>query len=229
VRKKQTKTRKPNGKTKVLIVDDHPIVRNGLKMLIQQQPDIIVCGEAEDAHKALDIVESKVPDVVIIDISLKSTSGLDLVKDIKARYPKILMLVLSVYDESIYAERVLRAGAAGYIMKKEVATNILAAIRKILNGEIYLSDKMSSIMLHMFIGGRYEACDSPIKSLTDRELEVFQLIGRGFKTGEIAKNLKISVSTIEYHRAHIKEKLQLNNASELIRYAVQWMNGQGTT
>ncbi|TET34464.1 MAG: response regulator transcription factor [Planctomycetota bacterium] len=229
-KKKQTRAKEPVGKkTKVLLVDDHPIVRNGLRMLIQHQPDLAVCGEAEDAPEALEIVESKMPDMVVIDLSLKNTSGLDLVKDIKGRYPKIRMLVLSVHDESIYAERVLRAGAAGYIMKKEVATKVVAAIRRVLTGEIYLSEEMSSRMVHMFIGGRSEASGHPIKSLTDRELEVFQLIGRGFKTGEVAKSLKVSVSTVEYHRAHIKEKLQLNDASELMRYAVQWMNGQGAT
>ena len=209
-------------KSSILLVDDHPIVRQGLAEMIDQQPDIHVCGTAEDVHKALDAVEKYKPDLVIADISLKGSNGIELLKNIKIRYPRMLVLVLSMHDESLYAVRALRAGAAGYIMKQEATEKVLTAIRQVLNGEIYLSEKMEKKMMHQLVGGRTTRTGSPIEDLSDRELEVFGLIGQGHGTRQIAEELHLSIKTIESHRAHIKEKLHLKNATELVQHAIQW-------
>jgi len=210
---------------KILLVDDHPILREGLAQLIEQQKDLSVCGQFEEAGKAFEAIATLKPDLALVDISLKGSSGIELLKNIKVNYPKLLVLVLSMHDESLYAERVLRAGASGYIMKQEATDKVLEAIRKVLAGEIYLSEKMSTKLMHQLIGGRTPATGSLIERLSDRELEVFGLIGQGRGTRQIAEQLHLSVKTIESHRAHIKEKLNLKNATELVHRAIQ-MRGE---
>jgi len=206
----------------VLIVDDHPIVRQGLTLLINREPDLAVCGDAEEAASALSRIEELKPDLIVVDISLNGPDGLDLLKSIRARDPNLPVLILSMLDESLYAERALRAGANGYIMKQEATDRVLVAIRHILGGEIYVSDRMANRMLHRFVGGVQVKERSPIADLTDRELEVFRLIGEGHGTRQIAEQLHISVKTVESYQAHIKEKLSLKNARELVQRAIQW-------
>ncbi len=215
-------------KVKVLIVDDHPVVREGLCRLINQEIDLKVCGEAEGVHQALEIIEALKPDIAIIDVSLKDTNGIELVKDIRVRYPQLAVLVLSMYDESLYAERALRAGARGYIMKQEVAENVLKAIRKVLDGEIYVSKKINAKMLQSIVDGKSKSTLSPIERLSDRELEVLRLIGQGQGTRQIAKTLCLSIKTIESYRANIKEKMRLKNATELVQHAVGWVQNPTT-
>ncbi|MGA2596082.1 MAG: response regulator transcription factor [Bryobacteraceae bacterium] len=207
---------------RVFIVDDHPIVRQGLALLINREPDLSVCGDAEEASSALRRIEDMKPDLVVVDISLNGPDGLDLLKDIRSHYPNLPVLILSMLDESLYAERSLRAGASGYIMKQEATERVLIAIRRILGGEIYVSDRMANRMLHRFVGGAQVEQRSPIADLTDRELEVFRLIGEGHGTRQIAEDLHISVKTVESYQAHIKEKLSLKNARELVQRAIQW-------
>ena len=216
-------------KARVLVVDDHPIVRQGLVQLINQEEDLVVCGDAENAHKALEVIKLVNPDVAVIDISLKSINGLELIKNIKVDYPKLPILVLSMHDESLYAERALRAGAKGYIMKQEATENMLMALRRVLKGEIYVSEKMGAKMLHQLVAGRPDTGTSPLDRLSDRELEVFQLIGQGLGTRQIAEELHLSVKTIESYREHIKEKMKLKNATELVQHAVQWVKTEAST
>jgi len=212
-------------KRKVLIVDDHPIVRQGLTDLINQEKDLRVCGQAEDAYQAMDAIKALNPHMVIVDISLRESSGVELIKDIKVRYPNLPVLTLSMHDESLYAERALRAGAKGYIMKQEATEKVIMAIRKILNGEIYVSDKMATKMVCQLVG-RTEISTSLEERLSDRELEVFHLIGKGYGTRQISERLHLSIKTIETYRAHIKEKLSLANAAELLQHAIQWVSSQ---
>ncbi|HWD17770.1 MAG TPA: response regulator transcription factor [Verrucomicrobiae bacterium] len=208
------------GARKVLLLDDHPVMREGLAQLINHEADLEVCGQFEDAAPAFEAVPKLQPDVAIIDLSLKGSSGLELVKNIKANYPKIPLLVLSMHDESLYAERALRAGASGYLMKAEATEVVLNAIRHVLNGGIHLSEKMSSKLMHQLASGRTGG-GTLMERLSDRELEVFSLIGQGRGTRQIAEQLHLSVKTIESHRAHIKEKLNLKNATELVHRAIQ--------
>jgi len=218
-----------NGKknpTRVLIVDDHPLLRKGVSQLIDQEMDLMVVGEAEDAHKAITAIENTKPDVALIDISLNGASGIELLKNIRARFPKLKMLVLSMHDESVYAHRALRAGASGYIMKQEGTEKVLVALRKVLQDEVYLSDRMGNRVLHTLVSGRAPLTSSPVEELSDRELEVFNLIGQGHGTRPIAEKLRLSVKTIESHRAHIKEKLNLQNATELVHHAIQWVQSE---
>ena len=214
-------------KSRALIVDDHPVVRRGLAQLIDREPNLQVCGEAGTVREALQAVADLDPDVVVVDVVLKSGSGIELVKDIKARRPDLPVLVLSMHDESLFAERALRAGARGYIMKQEATGKLLEAIRRVLKGEVYLSDGMASRMLLSFVGGRAGEGGSALESLTDRELEVFQMIGRGLTTRQIAHDIHLSVKTIETHREHIKKKLGLRNATELLQHATWWVQSQG--
>jgi DNA-binding NarL/FixJ family response regulator len=209
-------------KTKILVVDDHPIVRERLSELINQEADLNVCGEAEDSHEALKAVESLRPDLAIIDITLKDTYGIELIKQLKERHPKLPVLVLSMHDESLYGERALRAGAKGYLTKQEATKKVITAIRRILAGEIFVSEKMASTILHKVAGGASPTGGSPIDVLTDRELEVFQLLGQGLGVKDIADNLFISVKTVEAHREHIKQKMKLKSSHELLRYAIQF-------
>jgi DNA-binding NarL/FixJ family response regulator len=214
--------------TKVFLVDDHPLVREWLTQLIQREGDMAVCGEAEDTQEALKLIEETQPDIVIADITLKSTHGLELVKDLQARHPAMPVLVLSMHDESLYAERVLRAGARGYITKQEATKRILLAIRQVLAGQIYISEKMASRMVHKMVLGRSEEQRSPIERLTDRELEVFQLIGRGQGTRRIAEELHLGIKTVESYRARIKEKLKLEDGTQLLQHAIQWVHNLET-
>jgi DNA-binding NarL/FixJ family response regulator len=212
------------GKIRVLLIDDHPILRRGLAQLINQEADLTVCGEAEDAPKAFELVGTLRPDVAVVDISLKSGNGIELIKNVKARYPELPMLVLSMHDESLYAERALRAGGLGYIMKEEAIEQVLVAIRRVLTGEIFLSDKMKSKMLQQLANGRTKTIVSPIEHLTDRELEVFRLIGEGHSTRQIAGELHLSVRTVEAYREYIKAKLNLKNSTELVQHAFHWVH-----
>ena len=209
-------------KSKVLVVDDHPIVRQGLALLINREPDLTVCGEAEDAPTAIQSIPATEPDILVVDISLSGPDGLDLLKDIRTRYPDLPVLILSMHDESIYAERALRAGAQGYIMKQEASEKVLLALRRILNREIYVSDRISNQMLKRFIGNSTQRRPASISDLTDRELEVFRLIGEGHTTRQIADQMHISIKTVESYQAHIKEKLSLKSARELVQHAIQW-------
>jgi len=212
----------PPRKARILIVDDHPIVRQGLVQMLGHEPDMEACGEAESAAEALKAIAAAAPDAAIVDLSLKDSSGLELLKDIRVRYPRLPVLVLSVYDESMYAERALRAGAKGYMMKEEAAEKVVTALRRILAGQIYLSEAMASRLLHVLVDGRPDAGLSPAERLSDRELEVFQLIGQGFGNTEIARRLHLSPKTVETYRGHIKEKLNLSGATELLQHAIQW-------
>ena len=214
---------KAEAKAKVLVVDDHPVVRQGMAQLISHEPDLTVCGEAGSVPEALKAIAACHPDVAVVDLSLKGASGLELLKDIKVRYPRLPVLVLSMADENVFAERALRAGARGYMMKEEAAEKVLEAIRCVMAGRIYLSDAMASRLLHQFVDGKSKAGASPVDGLSDRELEVFQLIGRGLGTGEIARQLHLSPKTIETYRAHIKNKMNLESATELLQHAIQYV------
>jgi DNA-binding NarL/FixJ family response regulator len=211
-----------NRKSKIFVVDDHPIVRQGLGLLINREPDMIVCGAAEEAQSALRAISTLQPDVLVVDISLNGPDGLELVKTVRTRDANMPILVLSMHDESIYAERALRAGANGYIMKQEATEKVLIAIRRIMRGDVYLSDRVSSKMLQQYVRGSTTARQSPVAELSDRELEVFRLVGEGHGTRQIAEDLHLSVKTVETYQAHIKEKLSLRNARELVQHAVEW-------
>ena len=210
-------------KRKVFIVDDHPIVREGLAQMINREPDLAVCGDAREMQEALASIDVRKPDILIVDISLNGPDGLDLLKNIRAKDPGLPVLILSMHDESIYAERALRAGANGYIMKQEATEKVLIALRRILNREIYVSDRVADKMLHRFVGGgRSQAVKgSPLEALSDRELEVLHLIGEGHGTRQIAEELHLSVKTVESYQSHLKEKLSLKNSRELMQYAIQ--------
>src|SRR6476646_7247348 len=216
-------------KKNVLVVDDHPLLRQGLALLINQQQDMQVCGEAEEAHAAMQAITQRRPDIMILDISLNGPDGLELLKSIRATDPDLPVLILSMHDEAIYAERALRARANGYIMKQEATEKVLVAVRRILNGELYLSDRMSNKMLQHYIGGAPSMIQSRISSLSDRELEVFRLIGEGRATREIAEELHLSIKTVETYQAHIKEKLALRSGRELIQHAIQWKINETTS
>lgn len=219
-------SRPPGGRARILVVDDHAVVRYGMCQLINQQSDLQVVGEEEDASRAMSAITRLQPDLVIADISLKDSSGLELMRNIKAQYPKLPVLVVSVHDESIYAEIAFRAGALGYLMKQEAVDKVLLAIRRVLKGEIYVSDALAARMLQKQVRGQVEPDTSPVKVLSDRELEVLQLIGQWKGTRQIAEELHLSVKTIEYYREQIKKKLELKNAAELTHYATTWVQSQ---
>jgi DNA-binding NarL/FixJ family response regulator len=209
-------------KKMVFVVDDHPIVRQGLALLINQEPDLAVCGAAEEMQSALAAIHAVRPDILIVDISLNGPDGLELLKTVRLTMPRLPVLILSMHDESLYAERALRAGANGYIMKQEATEKVLVALRRILSGEIYVSDRIASSMMRHYVRGANLSEHSSISELTDRELEVFRLIGEGHGTRQIAEALHLSVKTVESYQAHIKEKLSLRSARELVQHAVQW-------
>jgi len=215
------------GKRRIFIVDDHPIVREGLSLMMNREPDLMVCGEAEEAATALQAITSTQPDFLIVDISLNGPDGLDLLKSIRVRFPNLPVLILSMHDESIYAERALRAGANGYIMKQEATEKVLIAVRQILNQKVYVSDRIANRMLQQYISGSANETHSPIAELSDRELEVFRLIGEGHSTRMIADELHLSVKTVESYQAHIKDKLSLKTGRELVQRAIQWNIGEG--
>ncbi len=201
----------------MVIVDDHPLFRKGLEQLINSHDGFAVCGEAENAAAAMDVIRRIVPDLVIVDLSLPGANGIELIKNIRAEFPKLPLLVLSMHDESLYAVRALRAGAQGYVMKQEALDNVIIAIREVLSGRPYLSPAMSATVIAKFVHGGGES------RLSDRELEILELIGKGNEVRQIAKNLHLSPKTVETHRAHIKEKLNLANAHQVGRFAVQWI------
>ncbi len=211
----------------LLIVDDHPMMRTGLAQLIDNEPDLEVAAEAGNARQALDAVIKLRLDLILLDISLPDKSGLELIKDMRALKPETPVLVVSMHDEALYAERVLRAGARGYIMKQEGGKKFLQAIRRVLAGGMFVSEAMSARILEVFSGQHLGKTASPLANLSDREFEVFQLIARGGDTHEIARQLRVSVKTVEAHRVHIKEKLHLKTATELVRYAVHWIETEG--
>ncbi|MEX2382709.1 MAG: response regulator transcription factor [Opitutales bacterium] len=220
-----TKKTEP-GHKKILIVDDHPMMREGLAQLISREKDLSVCGEAEDAAPALDAVEKLNPDLVLIDITLTRKNGIELIKDIHAIRPDLLTLVISMHDEALYAERVLRAGGSGYIMKQEGGKRIMQAIRTVLSGQIYVSEKVSSKILDIFSGRKSQTEAAPVQRLSDRELEIFHLVGEAKSTKEIAERLNISRKTVEVHKANIKKKLNLKTSYELVSYAARWLASQ---
>ncbi len=209
-------------KINILLVDDHPLVREWLATLISQRPDFQVCGETGDALEALRLVESIKPDIAVVDISLVSGSGIELIKNIKARQGDVAVLVLSMHDELIYAERALRAGAGGYVMKSEATQKIFQAIHNVLEGEIYVSEAVAALMTKKFVGAKSGKAGSPIELLSDRELEVFELLGRGYSTRQISQHLRVGFKTIQGYSARIKVKLNLTTATELLREAVRW-------
>jgi DNA-binding NarL/FixJ family response regulator len=211
----------PPHKKRILLVDDHPLVREWLANLIHQQPDLTVCGETESAPTALSAVATAKPDLVIADINLKNSSGIELIKNLKELHPNVPVLVLSMHDESLYAERVFRAGAHGYVNKRETAQKMVEAIRRVLEGKLYVSEKTAEILASQTIRGRVVSRAS-VESLSDRELEVFDKLGQGINTRQIADDFRISVKTVQEYCARIKEKLNLNNATELLREAVRW-------
>jgi DNA-binding NarL/FixJ family response regulator len=209
-------------KKTVFVVDDHPLLRQGLAMLINREQDLMVCGEAEEAPAAMKAIAAARPDILIADISLSGPDGLELLKSLRTLYPDLPVLILSMHDESIYAERALRARANGYIMKQEATEKVLIAVRRILDGEIYLSTRMSNKLLQQYMSGKTAETDSRLAALSDRELEVFRLIGEGLGTRQIAEALHLSMKTVESYQAHLKEKLSLRTGRELMKHAIQW-------
>lgn len=217
-------------KSKILIVDDHPIFRRGLSQLINEENDMEVCGEAEDVNEAKKTIAKLKPDMVIVDISLKNRSGMELLRHLSERYPYLPSLVLSMHDESLYAERVLRAGARGYIMKQEMTGNVIQAIRQVLKGKIYASDSIVESMLGKLTDSRAkDISKNAVSGLSDRELEVFQMIGKGLGRKQIAEVLNLSVKTIGTYRENIKKKLNLKNSSELMKHAFEWVRTQSSS
>lgn len=210
----------------IVLVDDHPMVRERLAEVINQEPDLQVCGEAEDRAGALAVIATTQPDLVIVDLTLKESHGMDLIKDLQTQQPQVRILVVSMQEESLYAERVIRAGAHGYITKQEATRKVLHAIRKVLAGEVYLSETLTVQLLSRVVGRSRPEAALSVSSLADRELQVFEMIGRGLGTRQIAEKLHLDVKTIETYRARIKEKLKLKDAAELLRSAIQWVHGR---
>jgi DNA-binding NarL/FixJ family response regulator len=207
---------------RVVIVEDHPIVREGLVQVISRQPDLDVVGEAANTRAALSVVRDAKPELVLVDLSLGKEGGLELIKVLAASYPKVATMVLSMHDENIFAERALRAGARGYVTKEEATDVLLAAMRKVLDGEMWFSSRTSSLLLRRFVAGEKPSPTPQISTLTDREIEVLSLLGAGVGTRSMAERMRVSVKTIESHRAHIKEKLGIQTANELVVFAVRW-------
>jgi len=213
-------------KSRVFLVDDHTMFREGLRQLIEREPNMIVCGDAPDAAEAMRGIRATNPDVVLLDISLAGTSGIDLIKDIKTEFEDLPVLVVSMHDESLYAERALRAGAMGYVMKHEPARTVKAAIQKVLGGDMYLSEKMAAGVINRFMRGEPEQARSPIETLSDRELEVFRMLGQGKGVRVIAEELGLSIPTINSFRNRIKEKFGLKTSTEVMLHAIQWVQGE---
>jgi DNA-binding NarL/FixJ family response regulator len=207
-------------KKKILLVDDHPLLRQGIGQLINQQEDLVTCGEAEDRASAMIAIEQVRPDLAVVDLSLKEDRGLELIRDCRDQFPELLMLVLSMHDERFYAERVLRAGARGYIMKREASDKVLEAIRCVLGGEVFVSSRVAGSILNKVAGHTEPAVRSPWERLSDREMDIFTHIGKGYGSQQIAKRLNISVKTVETHRANIKLKLKVTSGDELLQQAI---------
>ena len=220
-------SRDTNRRLRILVVDDHPIVRERLTEVINSEPDLLVCGEAEDRWQALNAIDGSPPDLLLLDLSLKNSSGLDLIKDLRPRHPTLPILVLSMHEESLYAERVLRAGARCFISKQQATRDILAAIRTVLAGDIYLSQPMTTRLSNPLAGRPRARSGLSLESLTDRELRVFDLLGQGCSTRQIASQLRLSIRTVETYRARIKSKLHLNNNFGLLQHAIRWNQAGG--
>ena len=213
-------------RSRVLVVDDHPMTRYGIVRLIEREPDLVVCGEAENASRALASVRALKPQVVLADLTMPGGEGLEFIKDVRSLHPKVAVLVVSMHDEALYAERALRAGARGYIMKNEGGEKLVEAIRQVLQGKTYVSENMSGKVLEIFSGRRRREDDTTIGKLTDREFEVFRLLGQGMTTREIGQQLRLGTKTVETHRLHVREKLGLKSGPALIKYAVRWAGTQ---
>jgi DNA-binding NarL/FixJ family response regulator len=213
---------KTQKRTSILLVDDHPLVRERLAEVINREADLIVCAEAEDRHHAIELIKARYPGLVIVDITLRNSDGLDLIKDIHSRWPGLLMLVVSMHDESLYAERVIRAGARGYITKQEATRSILRAIRRVLAGEIFLNETISSQIIGRLTASACGKGSSPVELLADRELQVFELTGQGLNTRQIAVRLHVGVKTVETYRHRIREKLKLKHPTDLLQSAILW-------
>jgi DNA-binding NarL/FixJ family response regulator len=209
-------------KSRIFIVDDHPLVREGLTNLINGQDDLIICGEAKDSAQALDGIMKTRPDVALIDISLENESGLELVKQLRSRFPNVALIVLSMHDETLYAERVLRAGARGYVMKHETSKSVLASIRRVLEGGVYVSERIVNRMARRVSSARGPVASSPVERLSDRELEIFRLLGQGRSTSQIAEDLNLSLKTVQAYCARAKEKFGVTSLTELLRAAIRW-------
>jgi len=216
----------PEKPRRILLVDDHPFMRAGLAQLINQQPDLAVVGEASDPVEAQRAAAKTLPDLILSDITMPGRSGLEFIKDLHATQPNLAVLVVSMHDEALYAERAIRAGARGYIMKEAGGESLLAAIRQVLRGELYVSPRMAAKMLENLSGRRPRGSTAPIERLSDREFEIFRLVGQGKSTREIATQLHLSPKTVDAHRGHIKEKLELKDATALVRHAVRWVETQ---
>jgi DNA-binding NarL/FixJ family response regulator len=208
----------------VLLVDDHPVLRDGFAQLIDHEPDLHVCGQASSAAEALTALERSTPDLVVVDISLPGMDGIELIKNIRARFGSLRILVLSMYDEKVYAERAFQAGASGYVMKQAPTEQVMEAIRRVLAGRLYFSAQMESLLFEKLRTGRARVEESEVSLLSDRELEVFLLIGRGFANKEIAHALGVSAKTVDAHRTHMKQKLRLRSGAELTRRAIEWVS-----
>lgn len=224
--KKQPSKSAPSPNKTVLVVDDHPLFRAGVVGLVQQEPDLMVSAEVDNAARALEAIERGQPDIVLMDMGLPDKSGLELLKDVRAMYPDLRVLVISMHDETLYAERVIRAGGRGYIMKQEGAEKILEAIRKVLGGGIYVSENIASLIVDSLAEKRAKGAEASVARLSDREFEILRLIGRGIEAHDIARQLHLSIKTVDTHRGRIKEKLRLKNGTELIHYAVRWLGEQ---
>jgi len=211
---------------RVLIVDDHPIVRQGLRRLIEQEDDLAVCGEVETAREAKSAIRELRPDAAIVDISLRQGDGIELIKDTRAHYPTLPILVLSMHEETIYAERMLSAGANGYIMKQAASDQFLVALRRVLDGGIYVSESVGNSMIQKFAAGGTYLSANPIDRLSNRELQILHMIGKGLSTRQVAEALNLSIKTVESHRQRIKRKLNLTTGAQLVQYAVNWFSGR---
>jgi DNA-binding NarL/FixJ family response regulator len=209
-------------KSRVFLVDDHPLVRDGLANLLDAQDDLMVCGEAEDSTQAINRIRKARPHVALIDISLKNESGLELLKQLRSQFPHVALIVLSMHDEALYAERALRAGARGYVMKREASKNVLASIRRVLEGGVYVSGRVTSKMAKVLSSSGETASSSPVERLSDRELEIFRLLGQGRTTAQIASDLNLSVKTIQAYCARAKEKFGVTTLVDLLRAAIRW-------
>jgi len=215
---------KPASRARILLVDDHPLVRERLSEIINDEPDLTVCGEAEDRPQAIKIIQATRPDIAIIDLTLKNSDGLELIKDIRSRWPGLRMLVVSMHDESLYAERVIRAGAMGYITKQDATRNILAAIRRILAGNIYVNERIATRIIQRLTVPVATQSLTPGDLLAPRELQVFELTGKGLDTRQVAGRLRLGVKTVETYRRRIREKLQLTDPNQLLQEAIAWVH-----
>ena len=217
----------PAPNNRILVVDDHPLVRQGLAQYINQEKDMVVCGEASNGYEALQAIEEAHPDLVIVDIEMNGLNGMELVRNMKVQYPDLPVLMLSMYDEDLYAERALRAGARGYLMKQEDPEKVVQAIRTVLRGEVYVSEKATSKILKLLSDSKANDQGSTVDRLSDRELQVFKMIGEGYRTRHIASKLHLSAKTVESYKARLKQKLMLADAAELARYAAEWVKSDG--